>query len=242
MNLRRLLLRRALWLPGLAAAALAFACGDDRDATTSSCTPGYEGCACAAEGVCLANLACEAGTCVDPSASTTNTTTNTTHSTNATTHDPTDGEGEAGEPMFCEDSASCPDDQICGESECVDATAWWYDLSVDAWNPNECAGLELAQIYFKVKVDGVTQLTSGTSDCPGAWPAQFASVRPDWRVELELWRVDDDNGDQQVTSFCFRDGANNCATIPADVLHDAGFSGPDGTSYISLNLYPQKPL
>jgi hypothetical protein len=25
-------------------------------------------------------------------------------------------------------------------------------------------------------------------------------------------------------------------------LHDAGFEGPDGTSYISLALYPQKPL
>lgn len=238
MNLRRILSRRALWLPGLAAAALGFACGDDRDATTSGCTPGYEGCACAADDVCLSNLACEAGTCVDPAPNTTNATADVTTNT-----DPTDGPGETGgEPLFCDEPDECADDQICGEGECVDATTWWYDLSVNSWNPNECAGLELAQIYFKVKVDGVTQLSSGTSDCPGSWLAEFASVRPDWIVELELWRVDADNGDQQVTTFCFRDGADNCATIPADVLHDAGFSGPDGTSHISLDLYPQKPL
>jgi hypothetical protein len=242
MNIGRILSRhRALWRTGVAAAVLAFACGDD-DATTSGCTPGYEGCACAEGNVCLANLACSGGTCVDPSASTTNNTTNATGATTDT--DPTGGQSETdgGEPTFCEDASECPDDQICGESECVDATTWWYDLSVDTWNPNECAGLDFSEIYFKVKVDGVTQLTSGTSDCPGSWLAQFAAVRPDWIVELELWRVDVDNGDQQVTSFCFRDDADNCSTIPAKVLHDAGFSGPDGTSYISLSLYPQKPL
>ncbi|HEY0135628.1 MAG TPA: hypothetical protein VGB85_16200 [Nannocystis sp.] len=219
----------------------AFACGNDDGDTNEYCEPGNDGCACLDGTFCFDDRECIEDKCRFPGIETTSATSEATHATTPTSGDSAEDEGgqtEVGGDSdgFCEASAECGPEQVCSwQYQCGSPLDSVYLLLVKKWVPNDCQGIGDDLVYYKVKVDGVVAATSGETACPGEW-GSADTYRPEWALEIELWRTNGSDPDSVVTRFCFLDAADECTQVPAAVLHDGGFTGPAGDSFVDISI------
>lgn len=151
--------------------------------------------------------------------------------------DTTAGDG-ADSPTTCAINDDCAADEICNAGDCVDALSCDYELRILALTGTSCdEPTGSAEVRWEMLRGMRVVHASETSSCPLSWPGDVAPyATTEQTFELVFYEVDPVFDDDLFT-FCW-DAA--CGPVPADILHDGGWSGTTtrGTYYFEIELEP----
>lgn len=217
------------------AVRLLSACGEDG---RSACEAGELDCPCFDGVLCAAGLSCIDGVCVDEGFGTGD---EGESQADAAEDDGGEGnsgpdEGETGDLPECTSSDECPETHVCVAGACGNTDLYDFQATVVVFVPPVCRdGVGNAELGYQVFQDGTLTDVSPEVGCPGAWPHDPFVYDSLNTLAIDFYEIDA-FFDDFITSICWMDEASACSPVPPQVLHDGGWSGMIGDSYVELRF------
>ena len=223
-------------------------CGDDGRGDDGAsdgmedCVPGSLGCVCTDAGICGGNLVCSSSfTCeADGNLSAGDDGGGTSDGTKPDVGDSGgDGDGD-GSVEDCASNQDCASNEACVAGGCYDTDWLYFDVDIWEFSPpsSVCDGDwgGFGELYYKIFESGSEVYQSEIAGCPGYWFETYQSYDSLQDFEIRIYEYDNGWDDDLVGEICWRDSDDACTPVPSSWLHEGGWSGMVGDSYMTMSF------